>query len=96
MYHNVLQVFYGFTMFKNVLQCLVSHATIGIAATATVDCLSEGDNVTGIADNSTEIADNSAEIVDNSAEIGDNSAEIGNNSAEIGNDAQGLSISPPK
>ena len=69
MIYHILQVFH------DVLQCLVSRATIGIAASATTrpikrrrrpraDRLTDRDNVA-------EIGDNSAEI-----KIGDNSAEI--------------------
>ena len=48
MYQNVCKCF---MMFNNVLRCLVSRATIGIAASATAVCLRDSDNATGINDN---------------------------------------------
>ena len=41
-------------MFNNVLRCLVSHATISIAASAAAD----RDNTAGISDNAPGIGDN--------------------------------------
>ena len=81
--HCFRSVSWWFTMCDNVL-CSVSHATIGIAASATANRLRDRDNAT-------RIGNNSAEISDNSAKIGDNSAEISDNSAEIGDDAAGQS-----
>ena len=62
-------------MFNKVL-CLASHATIGVATSATTDRLRDRDNAAGIGNNSAEIGVNSAEIGDNSAEIGDDCAGI--------------------
>ena len=59
-------------MFNNVLWCLASRATIGVAASATA----RPPIASGIGDNSAEIGDNPAEIGYNSAEIGDDAAEI--------------------
>ena len=59
-----------FTMF-NIFQCLVSHATIGIAASATAratDRLRDRDT-TGIDDNSAEIGKDTAGIVDIAAKV---------------------------
>ena len=63
-------------MFNNVSRCLVSRATIGIAALATAKHLRDRDNAAGISNNAAGIRDNSAEINDNSAEIGDDAAGI--------------------
>ena len=70
-------------MFNNVLRCLVSLAMIGIAASATADCLRDRDNVAGIGDNSAGNDNNCAEISDNSAEIGDDAAEIVDITAKV-------------
>ena len=51
-------------MFKNVLQCLVSRATISIAASVTADCLRDHGNTAGIGDSSAEIGDDAEGIVD--------------------------------
>ena len=51
-------------MFNNVLRCLVSHATIGIA-----DCLRDHNNAAGIGDNSAEISDDAAGIIDVAANV---------------------------
>ena len=56
-------------MFNNVLQCLVSHATIGIATLATTNHLRDRDNAAGIGYNATGIGDNPAEIGDDAAGI---------------------------
>ena len=58
-----------FMMFNNVLLCLVSRATIGIAASATADRLRDHENVRGISDNSSEIGDEAALIVDIAAKV---------------------------
>ena len=50
-------------MFNNVLQCLASNATIGIAASATADRLRDRNNSAGIGDNSGEIGNDAAGIV---------------------------------
>ena len=85
--HDVLwhfTMFYKcFMMFYYVWQCLVSHATIGIAASATADHLWNRDNAAGIVANSAEIGNNSVEIGDNSAEIGDAAAGIINIAAKV-------------
>ena len=64
--HDILLVVHGvlgrFTMYHNVLQCLVSRATIGITALAIANRLRDRDNATGIGDNAAEIGNNSAEI----------------------------------
>ena len=60
MYHNVLQVFY------DVLRCIVSRATIGIAASATTRppiAAGIGDNSAGIGDDAAGIGDNSAKVL---------------------------------
>ena len=59
MYHNGLQVFH------DVLRCLVSHATIGIAASATA----RTPIAAVIIDNSSEISDDAAEIVNITAKV---------------------------
>ena len=51
-------------MFNNVLQCLVSRATISIAASVTADCLRDHDNGAGIGDSSAETGDDAEGIVD--------------------------------
>ena len=56
-------------MFNNVLQCLVSHATIGIIASATVDHFRDRDNVAGIGDNSAESGDDATGIVNIAAKV---------------------------
>ena len=58
-------------MFYYVLQCLVSHATIGIAASATTaaDRLTDRDNVAEIDDNSAEIDDDAAGIVNIASKV---------------------------
>ena len=56
-------------MFNNVLWCLASRATIGIAARAAADRLRDSDNVAGIGDNSAEIGDGAAGIVDIAANL---------------------------
>ena len=55
----------------NILRCLVSHATIGIAASATAraaDHLRDRDT-TGIGHNSAEIGEDTAGIVDIAAKV---------------------------
>ena len=56
-------------MFNHVLRCLVSRATIGIAASATADLLRDRDNVAGISDDSAEIGDDATGIVDIAAKV---------------------------
>ena len=56
-------------MFYYVLQCLVSHATIGIADCTAADRLRDRDNAEGIADDSAEIGDDAAGIVDIAAKV---------------------------
>ena len=57
-------------MFNNVLWCLVSRATIGIAASAAAaDRLRDRDNAAGIGDNSAEIGDGAAGIVNIAANV---------------------------
>ena len=63
-------------MFNNVLWCLASRATIGVAASAASDRLRDRDNTAGIVDNSAEIGDNSAEIGDGAAGIVDIPANV--------------------
>ena len=58
-----------FIMFYYVLWCLESRATIGVAASATADCLRDCDNAAGIGDNSADIDDGAAGIVDISANV---------------------------
>ena len=53
-----------FRIFYYVLRCIVSLATISIAASATADRLRDRDNAAGISDNSAEIGDDAAGIVD--------------------------------
>ena len=60
-----------FIMFYNVLRCLASHATIGIASATVRPPIASG------------IGDNSAEIGDNSTEIGDDTAGIGDIAAKV-------------
>ena len=67
----------------NVLQCLVSYATIGIGDCAAADCLRDCDTAAWTGDNSTEIGDNSAEIGDNSAEIVHDAAGIVDITAKV-------------
>ena len=73
MFYNVSQYFtcvsLCITMFNYVLWCLASSATIGVAASATADCLRDRDNAAGIGDNSAEIDDGTAGIVDISANV---------------------------
>ena len=61
-------------MFKNVLWCLESRATIGDRAAA--DRLRDRDNAAGSGDNSAGIGDNSAEIGDDTAGIVDIAAKV--------------------
>ena len=63
-------------MFNNVLWCLASRATIGVAASVAADRLRDRDNAAGIGDNSAEIGDNSAEIGDGAAGIVDIAANV--------------------
>ena len=56
-------------MFNNLLWCLPSRATIGVAASAAADRLRDSDNAAGIGDNSAEIGDGSAGIVDIAANV---------------------------
>ena len=56
-------------MFNNVLWCLVSRATIGVAPSAPADRLRDRDNSAEIGDNSAEIGDGAAGIVDNAANV---------------------------
>ena len=51
-------------MFNNVLWCLASRATIGVAASAPTGRLRDRDNSAEIGDNSAEIGDGAAGIVD--------------------------------
>ena len=67
--------------FNNVLRCLESRATIGIASSATArppiaDHLRGRDNAAGINDNSAEIGNNSSEISDDAAGIVDIAAKV--------------------
>ena len=73
MFYDISQCF---TMFNNVLWCLVSRATIGIADRAAADRLMDRDNAAGI-------GDNTAGIDDNSTEIGDDAAGIVNIAAKV-------------
>ena len=70
MYHNVLHLFH------DVLLCLTSHETIGVASSTTANRLRDRDNAAGIGNNSAKIGNNSAEIGDNYAEISDGTAGI--------------------
>ena len=63
MFHNVLKVFH------DVLQCLVSRATIVIGDHAAADRLRDRDNTAGIGDNTAEIDDDAAGIVDIAANV---------------------------
>ena len=54
--------------YVNDVLCLASHATIGVAASATADRLRDRD-ATGIGDNSAEISDDAAEIIDIAANV---------------------------
>ena len=63
-------------MFNNVLWCLASRATIGIAACGAADRLRDRDNAAGIGDNSAEVGNNSAEIGDGAAGIVDIAANV--------------------
>ena len=58
-----------FTMFNNVLWCLVSCATIGVAASATADRLRDSDNTAGIGNNSAEIGNGTTGFVDIAANV---------------------------
>ena len=81
-FHDLSQCFtsvsWCFTLFNNVLQCLVSRETISVsncmAANKIMDCaaadrLRDHDNATGISDNSAEISNNFAEIGDDATGI---------------------------
>ena len=57
MFHDV------FLVVHDVLQCLVSRATIGIGDHAAADRLRDRDNTAGIGDNSAEIVDDAATIL---------------------------------
>ena len=67
MFYNVSECFkcvsWCFAMFNNVLWCLASRATIGVAASATADRLRDRDNAAGIGDNSEEIGDGATGII---------------------------------
>ena len=56
-------------MFNNILWCLASLTTIGVAASAAADRLMDRDNAAGIGDNSAEIGDGAAEIIDIAANV---------------------------
>ena len=58
-------------MFNNVLWCLASRATIGVA-----DRLRDCDNAAGIGNNAAGIGNNSAEIGDDTAGIVDIAANV--------------------
>ena len=79
MFYDISQCFrsvsWCFTMFNNVLRCLVSHATIGIAASVTAR---------------PRRSPQGSRQLRRTAGIGDNSAEIGVNSAGTGDDAAGI------
>ena len=53
-----------FTMFNNILRCLVSHAMIGIVTSATANHFRDSNNAAGIGDNAAEIDDDTPGIVD--------------------------------
>ena len=63
-------------MFNNVLWCLSSRATIGVAVSAAADRLKDRDNAAGIGDNAAEMCINSAEIGDGTAGIVDIAANV--------------------
>ena len=69
-------MFHYESMFNNVLWCLASRATIGIAVSAAADRLRDRDNASGIGDNSAEIGDGAAEIGDGAAGIVDIAASV--------------------
>ena len=56
-------------MFNNVLRCLASRATIGIATLATADRLRDHDNAAGTGYNYAEIGNDAAGIVDIAAKL---------------------------
>ena len=63
-------------MFNNVLWCLTSRATIGVAASAAADRLRDWDNAAGIGDNSAKIGDNYVEIGNGAAGFVDIAANV--------------------
>ena len=64
MFYWWFMMFYKcFMVFYYVLQCLVSRATIGIAASATADHLWGHDNAAGIGDDVAGIVDIAAKVI---------------------------------
>ena len=56
-------------MFNNVLRCLVSCATVGIADCMAADRLRDYDNAAGISASSAEVGDDATGIVDIAAKV---------------------------
>ena len=71
--HDVLRcitmLYMCLAIFNNVLLCLASRATIGVAASAAADRLRDRDNAAGIGDNSAEIGAGAAGIVHIAANV---------------------------